>query len=378
MRILRRARLSALALQSDTRAHAAGEHAISDVRAWTLREPVSKRRYSVLRLDTAGGVRGYGECIELPASEVAEARRILAGIAATAVEPARARLSAWPQLQAAANMALLDIAGKLAKAPVYQVLGGPTRNKARALAPLAGDTDAALRASLDAARATGHRAFLVPAPAAPARNHGQAFVRAVRSRMEALRAAAEDCDFVLAGGGALTPGDAASISAELERFHMLWFDEPCAASNLAAVRKLAAENVTPLGFGATVHDAGGFQDLLRENAIDVVRPSLARHGITQIRRIAALAETYYIAVAPHHAGGPVGTVAALHLAASLPNFFIQQAPFPEAEADRRMRSEIAGGELETVTSGYFALPTGPGLGISVNEEALDRYQERAA
>jgi galactonate dehydratase len=196
--------------------------------------------------------------------------------------------------------------------------------------------------------------------------------------MEALRAAADDWDVVLAASGALTPGDASSLSADLERFHLLWFDEPCAISNLSALGKLASENVTPLGFGATVQEPEGFQDLLREDAVDVVRPSLARHGISQIRRIAALAETYYITVAPNHAGGPVASAAALHLAASLPNFFTQQVPFPEAEADRRMRAEIAGGALEKVDSGYFAVPIGPGLGSSVNEEALEKYQERAA
>jgi galactonate dehydratase len=164
----------------------------------------------------------------------------------------------------------------------------------------------------------------------------------------------------------------------MESWHLLWFDEPCPASNLAAIRKLAAENVTPLGFGSGVHHAGGFQDLLREDAVDIVRPDLARHGITEIRRIAALAETYYIAAAPYHAGGPVATAAALHLAASLPNFFVQQFPFPEAPADRDMRAAIAGDSVEKVRDGYFALPTGPGLGITVNEQALEQHQERAA
>jgi galactonate dehydratase len=93
--------------------------------------------------------------------------------------------------------------------------------------------------------------------------------------------------------------------------------------------------------------------------------------------MAALAETYYIAVAPHHDGGPVGTAAALQLAASLPNFFIQHIPAPEAEADRRMRAELAGGSIEIIKDGFAALPVGPGLGIKVNEDALERYNERA-
>jgi galactonate dehydratase len=88
----------------------------------------------VLRLETAAGLKGYGETTELAAAEVAAARRILMGMPATAVEPARSALRAWSPLQAAVKMAMLDVAGKATKAPVYQVLGGPTRNKARAMA----------------------------------------------------------------------------------------------------------------------------------------------------------------------------------------------------------------------------------------------------
>ena len=91
--------------------------------------------------------------------------------------------------------------------------------------------------------------------------------------------------------------------------------------------------------------------------------------------MAALAETYYVAIAPFHDGGSIATAAALHLAASLPNFFIQQIPLPEAEADRRMRSEITGGRsFEAARDGYADLPTGPGLGIDVSEAALERYK----
>jgi galactonate dehydratase len=218
----------------------------------------------------------------------------------------------------------------------------------------------------------------VPLSPVRARNQGQAFVQAVKRRLEALRAAGgEETDFVLDGASRLTPGDAASLSTALERFHLLWFDEPCALSNLAAVRKLAAENITPLGFGRDIQQAGAFQDLLREDAIDVIRPAIALNGITQIRKMAALAETYYVAVAPYHDGGPIATAAALHLAASLPNFFIQQIPLPEAGQDRRMRAELCSGWTETVREGYAELLTGPGLGVAIDEAALERYQERA-
>jgi len=94
--------------------------------------------------------------------------------------------------------------------------------------------------------------------------------------------------------------------------------------------------------------------------------------------MAAMAETYYTAVAPYHDGGPIASAAALQLAASLPNFFIQQIPAPQAEEDIRMRASITGASIEAVKDGYASLPTGPGLGITVNEEALAQYAERAA
>jgi galactonate dehydratase len=91
-----------------------------------------------------------------------------------------------------------------------------------------------------------------------------------------------------------------------------------------------------------------------------------------IRKAAALAETYYTAVAPGPGWGPVSAAAAIHLAASMPNFFIQQVRWSEGE-DAKSRAEIAGVQIEVVSDGYLALPSGPGLGVKVNEAALRRY-----
>ena len=121
--------------------------------------------------------------------------------------------------------------------------------------------------------------------------------------MDHLRkAGGEDVDFVLDGAGKLTPGDAGSVAASLERFHLLWFDEPCSLSNLQTIRKISDESVTPLGFGRGVQDASAFQDLLRQASVDILRPDLNQYGISRIRQVATLAETYYVAVAPNHEG----------------------------------------------------------------------------
>jgi galactonate dehydratase len=370
---VRRARLSALvAAQAGATAPGSGALAIASCKAYAVREPVSGREYAVLRIETAGGIVGWGETRSIAPADLARAATILRGRQATEYGPLHARLADLPHLQAAANMALLDIVGQAAEAPVYQVLGGPTRHKARAIAPLAGADDAALLAALKRAQAAGFRAFLVPAAAPAARNSGQAFTLANRKRLETLRAAGEQLDFAIDCEAALTPGDAAILSDALERLHPLWLDEPCELTNLAAIRRVAADRVTPLGFGRSVIRASEFQDLLREDLIDVFRPDLAQNGITRIRKFAALAETNYIAVAPYHNGGPIGTAAALHLAASLPNFFAQQLPLPQADADRRFRAELAGAALENVTDGYLALPEGPGLGLKVNATLLGK------
>jgi galactonate dehydratase len=379
---VRRMRLSTLA---QARGTAAGDSpagkpdlAVDDLKTWALREPVSRRSYTVLEVHTKGGLTGYGECSVASPDALALAKQTALGRPATSYEVISRELAVYPGMQAAVVMALLDITGKYAKAPLYQTLGGPTRNKARALTPLSGVTDAELAASMKRAHDAGHRAFLVPAPASAAANQGQAFVRAARARLESLRAeAGPDVDFVLDGGGRLTPGDSASLATALERFHLLWFDEPCRTSNITTLHKIAGETVTPLGFGRRVHQGGAFQDLLRDQVIDVLRPSLALNGLSQLRRMAALAETYYTAIAPHHEGGPIATAAALHLAASLPNFFIQQLPFTEAAEDRAMRAGLGGASLEKPVDGFLSLPTGPGLGVAVVRGTLEKYRERA-
>ena len=380
--LAKRARLSALQARAAQTARSKPAVAITGLEVHTVREPVSRREYVLVMLSTDAGITGIGEAAARPDAATAiaallDVKDALRGRDATAVESIRLLLARRPAptpsvVQAAINMALLDITGKLARAPVCEILGGPTRFKARAATSL----DASdLSGSLQRTKADGFRAALMPLVPPEFRNSGQAFVRSVRDRLEKLRQEAGDgMDFVLDCGGALTPGDAQMLAHALETFHLLWLEEPCPPLNLNAVARLAGESVTPVGFGRGIQVNSRFQDLLRHDAIDLLRPDIATHGITQIRKAAALAETYYTAVAPFHRGGPVATAACLQLAASIPNFFAQEVPFPAAEADRRMRAELITTPLESVREGYFALPKGPGLGVTLNTDALSKYR----
>ena len=187
-------------------------------------------------------------------------------------------------------------------APLYQLLGGPTRTKVRVLTPLKTGSVEELKRAWDA----GARAFSVPLPERP---------YDVVGRLETLRSATgEAADFVLSCEGRLRAAEAARIARSLERFHLLWMDEPCRNG----MKAIAEETVVPLGFSGSLER---MRDLLREGVAGILRPDLDKLGATGVRKIAALAETYYVAVAPLS----VNDNQAIQVAASLANFFIHES-----------------------------------------------------
>jgi galactonate dehydratase len=339
------------------------------------------RRYLVVRVDTDDGVSGYAETATGPAPQLAVDRLKSELAALVGMNPARAvrvdedlrRARASLASRAVANVACLDILGKATKASVCEILGGPTRNKVRAMAVLRAGPDAELRENVLAARREGHRAFSIPLTMPSGMQRGRSFYSDVRATLDGLRGAAgEECDFVLDCGGQPSPGEALSIADRMEDFHLLWMDEPCGELSATAQASISKGSATPVGYGRGFEDNARFQDLLREDGVDVLRPALALHGLTSVRKAAAIAETYYVAVAPFHRGGPIGAAAGIQVCASLPNSFIQETPFPADPADRRLRAAISGWDEKPV-DGFFPLSGRPGLGLDVDESALDAH-----
>jgi galactonate dehydratase len=351
----RRIRLVVQQAVADAEMIATGPHGISEVQAFQMGSPGTAESYVVLRVHTQSGLVGYGECNSLTPAELKTTNHAVKGRAATSYQALDALVP--PAIRGGLNIALLDIVGKATKAPIYRVLGGPTRNKARAITRLNGSTDEELQSDLQKQLAAGYRAFLIPVPPSTARNQGSDFAHFSVARMKAMRAAAPDVDFAFEGNGMLTPGDASSFAADVEKMHPLWFDEPCSITNIETIRKIADETVVPLAFGRTVSASSTFQDLLREGVIDLLRPDILVHGISGVRRLSAMAETYYVDVAPWHRGGPIADAAALHAAASMPNFFITQSVNAPGRALPR--------------DGFFELPKGPGLGIEVDGKSFE-------
>lgn len=336
---------------------ATAPHPISEVRAYQMGAPGAEDFSVVLEVRTETGLAGYGECNLLSPADLKATNEAVVGRAASSYRVLDGLVPA--SVRGGLNIALLDIVGKATKAPIYRVLGGPTRFKARAMTRLTGASDDELQSELKKQFAAGYRAFLIPIPNPTARNQGSEFIRMATARLRAMRAAAPDADFALEVHSELTPGDASSLAAAVESMHPLWLDEPCRVTNLETIHKIADETVVPLGFGRTITDPGTFQDLLREGLVDLLRPDLLTYGIAGIRRLAAMAETYYIDVAPWHRGGAIAQAAALHAAASIPNFFIAQSNSSAGPAPR---------------DGFFELPKGPGLGIEMDAKNLEGKQ----
>jgi len=354
----RRKPLAAFAAMQSKHVAAVGKHSISKVSAYAVASPSARGEgYSVLQIDTQSGVTGYGECGPISAADARALGSLLEGKSAFAYEPL-SEMASRPT-RGGVNMALLDIVGKITKAPVYRVLGGPTRTKARAVARLQGSNDAEMISEATKHAASGVKAFLVPIELPPARNQGSLFIKTNLDRFNALRAAIPKADFGLAGASQLTPSDAASLASAVEKGRPLWFDQPCDITNLDALRKVCDETVVPVAFGRGISNPGTFQDLLREGLIDLVRPDILVYGISGVCRLAAMAETYYVAVAPLHDAGPIATAAAIQAAASMPNFFALEVP------------EGGIGTLK-IKDGFFELPKDPGLGISVDRSKFER------
>jgi galactonate dehydratase len=362
---------------------------ITDVAVFALRQPRDQTESVIIEVRTDAGVSGWGEAPAEPdlasavrAVEACKPSLMGRDVTATVAigleldELRRNERGRGPYAASGAvNMALVDALGKLSGAPAYQLLGGPTRTKARALATLHGSEEAQLAQSLSRCLQAGFRCFCVPLVQPEGAARGRLSDQGVRRLLQTLRGAARvEVDLVLDCRGQLTPAEAVSLSRELESFHLLWLDEPCRRDQDHALGGVSAESATPIGWGREIADSSEVQDLLRMDAVDVLRPDIRHWGIGPLRKAAALAETYYVAIAPRNAGGPIATAAALHLAASIPNFFLLEVPFPVDEADRQMRRELAGGELETVQDGFLSLPRGPGLGVNVDRQALERYR----
>jgi galactonate dehydratase len=278
------------------------------------------------------------------------------------------------------EIACWDIMGQALGQPVYRLLGGAVREKIKAYANgwyTAARTPEEFHAAAERAIAKGYRALKFDP-------FGGGFYELERSEkqrivalVEAVRdAVGPDVEILIEMHGRFNPATAVEMARELAPFRPSWFEEPVPPENLAALKK-AADAISPLGIpiatGERLHTPYEYRELFELQAADIIQPDITHYGgLLSTKKLAAWAEAYYMLVAPHNVGGPVSTAAALHLAACTNNFKIQEH---FNDFDEVYVKESALGVPEVV-DGYFALPTGPGLGITLNEEIIRAHPQQ--
>jgi galactonate dehydratase len=257
------------------------------------------------------------------------------------------------------DMALWDIKGKALGVPVYELLGGPTRNRIRVYAHAS--TPERMKEQL----ARGFTAFKTqPAKRRPAHYvETPAEVRYAAEKFAELRkVVGDDVDIAVDFHGAISPATAKLLIKALEPFQPMFIEEPCQAQNHDVMAEIARGTHLPIATGERVFTKWGFREVLEKRAATILQPDLCHAGgITEVRLIAGMAEAYYAAIAPHNPLGPISLAAGVQIAASIPNFLCQE------------QVSLGEGYLKkpfVVRNGYLELPTGPGLGIELDENAV--------
>jgi len=347
------------------------------------------RHLTIVKVETDEGLVGVGECRALNRTDgvlgyLSEAApRYILGEDPFNVEALVARMfredfgragEITQTVTALLEVACWDIIGKALDQPVYKLLGGAVRYQIKGYANgwytgerTPDEFHAAAKRVLD----KGYRALKFDPFGAgfyemerPEKNYVISLVEAVRD------AVGPDVEILIEMHGRFNPVTAVEFARELAPFKPALLEETVPPENIAAQKK-AADAIAPLGIpvatGERLHTMYEYRELFELQACDIIQPDITHFGgILNTKKLAAWAEAYYMLIAPHNVGGPISTAAALHLAACTPNFKIQEHFNDFAEAYVK---QAAPGNPE-IEDGYFALPSGPGLGVTLDEDVV--------
>ncbi len=359
--------------EEEARHHVNYEGNNEDIKITRLETFKVKPRFLFLKVHTDQGIIGLGEPItegraDTCAEAVQEISRYLVG------KDPRKIMHHWqaiyrhsfyrggPILTSALSgveQALWDIKGQALGVPVYELLGGPTRERIRVYAHAR--TPEAIRE----AKSEGYTAFKTGVH--NSRQSGiiasPAFIEEATEAFAELRSAVgEDGDIGIDFHGAISPQNAGLLIKALEPYQPYFIEEPVNCQNVDVMAELARKTHIPIATGERIFTKWGFREILEKDAASILQPDLCHAGgIFEGRLIAGMAEAYYAGLAPHNPLGPISLACGLQLAASIPNFLCQE------------QVTLGEGYLKepfVVEDGHVPLPVKPGLGIELDEDAL--------
>jgi galactonate dehydratase len=350
-------------------------------------------QYLYVQVETDAGIKGLGESgtwgyLEASEACVAKFAHYLVGQDPLRIEhhwqymyrSSHFRGAAIMGAISAIDIALWDIAGKHFGVPVYQLLGGKCRDKARVYYHVFGSTRDELVGGCIAAKARGFTAvghltpFLDEKRSVPYfKTHANKMVDAIDAVGMYRDAVGNDVDLCVEIHRRLTPHEAIVLGRGIEQYHPYFYEDPILPDNLDEMAEVARHIDIPIATGERIHTIWEFEMLLERNAVQYVRPDVCMcGGITHAKKIAALAEARHVGVVPHNPLSPVSTAACLQIAAAVPNFALQEYPIGE---DSPPKTDIVKSAVK-LENGFLIIPDAPGIGIELAEDAQEKHPYR--
>ncbi len=350
-------------------------------------------RWLFLKVTTEDGLAGWGEPIvegraETVRAAVEEMSDALTGRNANHIEDLWQTLyrggfyRGGPVLTSAVSgieQALWDLKGKRLGVPAYELLGGPVRDRVRVYAWIGGDDPAEVASAAQERVAQGYTALKMNATGALAWIDSAVKVDEAAERLASVRAAVGPgvgvgVDF----HGRAHKSMAKRLVRALEPYQPMFFEEPVLAENNEALAEIARHTSVPLATGERMYTRWDFKGLLAGGLVDIIQPDLSHAGgLWETRKIAAMAEAYDVAVAPHCPLGPISLAAALQLDFCTPNAFIQEQSLGiHYNQGSDLLDYLADPSVFHYQDGYVPRLTGPGLGIEINEAKVREMAEQ--
>ncbi|MGM0500363.1 MAG: galactonate dehydratase [Bacillota bacterium] len=273
---------------------------------------------------------------------------------------------------AGVDQALWDIKGKYLGQPVYELLGGKVRDKVRVYSWIGGDRPDNVVQAAQEKKDAGFTAVKMNGTEELHYIDSYQKVDQAVARVAAIREQlGPDFGIAVDFHGRVHKGMAKILFKELEPFRLMFIEEPVLSEN---IESLAAMNTfgIPIALGERLFSRWDYKKVFELNKIDIIQPDLSHAGgISEVRKIAAMAEAYDIAVAPHSPLGPVNLAASLQLDGVTPNVFIQEQSLGiHYNQGNDLLDYLVNKELFKYKDGYAEIPDSPGLGIEIDEELV--------
>ena len=343
-------------------------------------------RWLFLKVETDGGISGWGEPVvegraHTVAAAVEELSDYLLGKDPFLIE------DHWNVLYrggfyrggavhmsaiAGIDQALWDIKGKFFGAPVHQLLGGPCRDKIRVYSWIGGDRPADTARAAQEMAGRGFTAVKMNASEELQFVDSHAKIDAIVARVAAVREACPGMGIAVDFHGRVHRPMAKVLVRELEPFKLMFIEEPVLSEHSEALREIARHCGTPIALGERLFSRWDFKRILSEGCVDIIQPDPSHAGgITETRKIAAMAECYDVALALHCPLGPIALAANLQLDAVCYNAFIQEQSLAiHYNQGADLLDYVKNPEVFEYRDGFVSIPTGPGLGVEIDEEVV--------